>query len=559
MTRRPIRELTARDRGREALARGAWGDAVANLDAAVAEDPDDPLSWELLGTAHAWVQGTERAIEARQKAYGIYRERGDDAAAARVSLEQANDFLEVRGEMAVANGWFRRARRLLEGLPPSREHALLTIWHAYMALLVEGEPDAAEAHAKDAASISEVVGADDMLCLALALQGLASVTAGRVAEGMMLLDEAVAGAIAGEFSDPQWFYLTGCCMIDACDRARDYDRSLEWCNRLREYCAHWGVQAFLTTCRIKYTGALLWRGEWERCEAELESAAAELSGSGPKLPGALVRLAELRRRQGRLNDAEALLRRAATHPDSTLVRASLALDSGDAASALDAADAALRNCPPGAMTERVAGLEIRVRALAILGRAEVARDATEELKSIAEVTGTAPLRAIALTAEALCARDDTPDEARRCFEDAIYLLETGGSAYQAARVRLDLARLLGETGRRSAAIEQARTALSVLDPLGAGSDAARARELLAELGGPIADDARSPRAAGGPLTRRQREILGLVAEGLVDRDIAQRLHLSEHTVHRHVANILTALGVPSRTAAVARALRDGLI
>jgi pimeloyl-ACP methyl ester carboxylesterase/DNA-binding CsgD family transcriptional regulator len=78
--------------------------------------------------------------------------------------------------------------------------------------------------------------------------------------------------------------------------------------------------------------------------------------------------------------------------------------------------------------------------------------------------------------------------------------------------------------------------------------------------------AKSPPAAPVPdepaaalLTRREREVLELVARGLNDREIAEQLILSPHTVHRHVANIRHKLGRGSRTAAVAEAARLGLI
>ncbi len=61
------------------------------------------------------------------------------------------------------------------------------------------------------------------------------------------------------------------------------------------------------------------------------------------------------------------------------------------------------------------------------------------------------------------------------------------------------------------------------------------------------------------LSEREREVLRLVAEGLSDSDIAERLVLSPHTVHRHVANIRRKLGLPSRSAAAAAAARAGLI
>jgi pimeloyl-ACP methyl ester carboxylesterase/DNA-binding CsgD family transcriptional regulator len=72
-----------------------------------------------------------------------------------------------------------------------------------------------------------------------------------------------------------------------------------------------------------------------------------------------------------------------------------------------------------------------------------------------------------------------------------------------------------------------------------------------------ADDDAVPE--GAVLTDREREVLRLVADGLADAEIATRLHLSPHTVHRHVANIRTKLGQPSRAAAVAHAGRLGLI
>jgi LuxR family maltose regulon positive regulatory protein len=66
--------------------------------------------------------------------------------------------------------------------------------------------------------------------------------------------------------------------------------------------------------------------------------------------------------------------------------------------------------------------------------------------------------------------------------------------------------------------------------------------------------------AGRPdtLTRRESEVLRLVAEGLSNKQIAERLTLSEHTVHRHVANILVKLRLSSRAAAAAYAARQGL-
>ena len=61
------------------------------------------------------------------------------------------------------------------------------------------------------------------------------------------------------------------------------------------------------------------------------------------------------------------------------------------------------------------------------------------------------------------------------------------------------------------------------------------------------------------VTSREREVLALLAAGLTNREIAARLVVSEHTVHRHVTNILRKLRLPSRTAAAAHAVRHGLL
>jgi pimeloyl-ACP methyl ester carboxylesterase/DNA-binding CsgD family transcriptional regulator len=66
-------------------------------------------------------------------------------------------------------------------------------------------------------------------------------------------------------------------------------------------------------------------------------------------------------------------------------------------------------------------------------------------------------------------------------------------------------------------------------------------------------------AGSGDLTSRETEVLALIANGLSDREIAERLVLSPHTVHRHVANVRTKLGLPTRAAAVAAATKRGLL
>lgn len=89
--------------------------------------------------------------------------------------------------------------------------------------------------------------------------------------------------------------------------------------------------------------------------------------------------------------------------------------------------------------------------------------------------------------------------------------------------------------------------------------------LPAELAGALVASATRPAVAprvqpdSTPLTPREFEVLGMLAEGLANKNIAARLGISEHTVKTHVASILGKLGAYSRAEAVAIGVRQGLI
>jgi DNA-binding NarL/FixJ family response regulator len=126
-------------------------------------------------------------------------------------------------------------------------------------------------------------------------------------------------------------------------------------------------------------------------------------------------------------------------------------------------------------------------------------------------------------------------------------------------VRLDLAATLSALGRHDRARREIEAALAGFQELGAEGESARAEAMLGKL--------RRTRATFhtegvdtplGELSKRELEVLSLVAEGLTNHEIAQRLVLSEHTVNRHVSNILRKLGLSSRAAAASLAGRHGL-
>jgi DNA-binding NarL/FixJ family response regulator len=155
---------------------------------------------------------------------------------------------------------------------------------------------------------------------------------------------------------------------------------------------------------------------------------------------------------------------------------------------------------------------------------------------------------------------DDEDEARRHFEDAVDRFVQSNAPYEVARARIELARALAALDRIPDAALEARRAIDVLTELKAELEISRARLLLDSLPQPTSAPEDAPRTRNDSgLTVRELEVLRLVADGLTNQAIADKLFVSDHTVHRHLANILNKLSVSSRAAAVAQAARRGLL
>ncbi|MEZ5258783.1 MAG: LuxR C-terminal-related transcriptional regulator [Ilumatobacteraceae bacterium] len=141
-----------------------------------------------------------------------------------------------------------------------------------------------------------------------------------------------------------------------------------------------------------------------------------------------------------------------------------------------------------------------------------------------------------------------PTRAVGLLRQAVAILLDLGLPYEAACARLQLARAATALGDELTASMEAESAEAALGRLGAAS--------------PVGPRPTRPPATvppGGALSDREVEVLTLVSGGLTNREVAARLHLSEHTVARHLSNIFTKLGVSARTAAVSTALATGLL
>jgi DNA-binding NarL/FixJ family response regulator len=385
------------------------------------------------------------------------------------------------------------------------------------------------------------------------------VSAGQVREGMQRLDESTTAALSGDVHDCDAIATICCYLIFACERVRDYDRAVQWCEKVEAISLRFDYRSMFPVCRTHYAAVLIWSGDWLRAEAELIEATRQLTASRRGwAPDSSVRLAELRRRQGRLDEAAALFEQSGRDARSLLGLAEMALDRGDPVTAGDLVDRFLRRVPAADRTGRAEGLGLAIRVQLQLGAVARSREWLAELATTAALVGTEPLRALLnLSRGRLAAAVGDTDLARRTLEDAVDGFQQSGAPYETALARLDLARVLATDDRQSSACVEAQRALDAFRQLGARPAAAQAADVLRQLG---------VVASGGDdniarLTRRERDVLRLLARGASNQQIADGLYISIRTVERHISTIYEKLGATGSTAraiATAYAITHGM-
>jgi DNA-binding CsgD family transcriptional regulator len=530
---------------RAAFEYGEFAEARRLYEAALAEERSAEALDGLGETL--WLAGDiEAAIARREEAYAELRRAGDVARAAEVALWLVVEQATSLGNQTAAGGWFKRAERLLAEAPLCPAHAQLEVHRGQLS----ADPAEAQRHFERAAEIGKELGDPESEIRGLGGLGFLRVSLGDVEGGMSLLDETMAAAMGGELTDPWAIGATCCSMLFACERISDLRRAEEWCRVVSAFTERRRYVPLSALCRSVYAGVLVSKGDWGRAEAELDAALRAYRGYGKPLAAyPLARLAGLRLRQGRIEEAEQLIAGWEEHPEMRAIVISLLLARGESAAASAKLEQALRRLgDQGPFAAAL--LPLLVDARLGQGDLDAARAAVERLVALARRLGH---EHVVATAELAAARVSAADDRAKAIahaEAASELFSRLAMPLEEGRSHLESARLVA-TQEPELAVAEAGIALDRFDRLGAGRDADEAANLLRELG---ARGRRAPRLAG-ELTKRKNDVLRLVEQGLSNKEIAARLYIAPKTASHHVSRILTKLGLQTRAEAAAYAAR----
>jgi ATP/maltotriose-dependent transcriptional regulator MalT len=453
----------------------------------------------------------------------------------------------ILGDAAVMRGWVARAQTLLADADGSSERG----WVALNQGMFEGARAKKEECFRRALEEGRRFADNDLEFVALAYLGASLVHADRTEEGMVLLDEALAAVAGSDVDDFCVLQEIFCQLFSACEHAHDVSRADQWIRIGEAIATRRKLPAVSAFCRTHYGGLLTTAGRWPEADVALTEA-VRLWGLGHRSlrRGALARLAELRVRQGRYEEAEQLLDGLYGELDATLPLAAIQLAKGERSLANDTLERAVEQLDPlGTAVAPLLSLLVDVHLAA--KDFDEADAVVRQLEACAERHATHFLAASAALARGrlcLAAGNGNPQV---CLREALARFADAQMPIEVARSRLELASAL-ITDRPEVAMAEARAALEAFARLEAARDVDAATAVLRTLG------VRSPSGGRGTgvLSKREEEVLELLGHGLSNPEISNRLFISRKTVEHHVGNVLSKLGLRSRGEATAYAARS---
>jgi DNA-binding CsgD family transcriptional regulator len=544
VTRRAAVE--ALEQAREAYSGRLWLEAYEAFGRADEEEPLEAEDLELQSMATLMLGRDDESVAFLERAHHRYVEQGETLRAVRAATWIGIN-LATRGAVGPASGWLGRAQRLLEQVPgesPEQGYLLLPLVFQHEAA---GDFEGAAGVAAEAAAIGQGFGDRDLFAIGLQAQGYMLIKAGRVQDGLALLDEAMVTVTTGDLLP----FVTGivyCGVILACQEVFEVGRAREWTLALTEWADRQPeLLAFTGRCRIHRAEILQLGGSWADALDEAHRACERLieTNNSAAAGVAYYRHGELLRLRGEFAAAEEAYREASRlgwEPQPGLAQLRLAQGKRDAALA------AIRRASSetGEPLKRAALLPAHVEIALAAGEVEEARSACNELQGLAGRYESAMLTAMVAYAHGVVAlAEGDPNAALVALREAQRIWVELGAPYEVGRTRVLLAQVCSALGDSESAALELDSARETFRKLGAAPDLARL-------------DGTSSREVHG-LSRRELEVLRLIASGKSNRQIAAELVISEHTVARHVQNIYAKLGLSSRAAATAFAFERDLL
>jgi class 3 adenylate cyclase len=464
--------------GRAAFERNDWSEAYELLKQADAEASLEGKNLELFATAALWAGEFKDALLVMERAYAALLQEGEKAKAAQVAVQLAHDY-SGQLQMAVAQGWMSRAKRLLEEEPEGPAHGYLALQEALFTL-GKHDFDQAIVLSKRAEEIGKRFGDRNLEVRGMQRQGSALIEKGEVAEGQLLLDEASTAAFGGEL-DPHSTLIVYCNTIGACRDVADYDRAGEWTDRANEFCESISASAFPGLCRVNRAEVMRFKGKLNEASEAAGQAGEELRLWCPRIAGAaFYELGETRLRLGELSQAEAAFREADEYgkdpePGLSLLR----LGQGNVKGALSSIRRALSDDSLG-IPARVRLLPAAVEIAIAAEELDEAEGYADQLVEAADTYDTSALKASGAFAHGnvKLARGDAAG-AYNCLRQARTFWDATGATYDVARTREALGRAARLDGDEERAVWEFQAAAARFERLGALRDAERLAELLA--------------------------------------------------------------------------------
>jgi DNA-binding CsgD family transcriptional regulator/tetratricopeptide (TPR) repeat protein len=501
---------------------------------------------EALADAAWWLCRVEESLAARQKAYDKYVAAGDERRAGYNAWMLSTEY-GFTGRATASSGWLERAKRHAQAAPDCAERGFVLYGEAE-AVERRGDSTTALELSERMIDIGMACDSRDVVAMGLQLQGRLLVADGNVEAGMARLDEAMCDVLAGDLSElvAGWVY---CIAVAVCFETADLVRASEWNTAAMTWCATLPAGTpYRGICRVHRADLLGLGGELAQADTEAETACRELMAYHPNMAAeAYYVTGEIRRRRGDLAAAGEAFRRAhqlGREPQPGL--ALLRLAQGRAGEGLSGLQSSLATSA-WPMVGRARLLAAVVDVALAAGDSESARAAAGELS--AHEVHDAPLLLQAAAASAsgavrLADREFAAAVARLRRARSLWL--ELGLPYEVAQTRVRIAEASEGLGDADSARLELDAARDGFARLGAAAEVRRIDEMTGRGESP------------GNLTKREIEVLQLIAGGKTNREIAADLVISQHTVGRHVNNIFVKLGVTSRSAATAFAFIHGI-